>query len=157
MVLAVADVAVTVTNARAAARWWEENLGFRTFTLDGKTGHAVMVAPPGDRYLLHLCEGFAPLDPGNTGIAFMTDDIDALVRRMVAGGVRFPEPLQKQEWGAMAKFADPDGNVFWLMGAPAKFIRESLSNRAPASQKPSRTATTKTSARRPSDRRGAGD
>lgn len=157
MVLAVADVAVTVTNARAAARWWEENLGFQTFTLDGKTGHAVMVAPPGDRYLLHLCEGFAPLDPGNTGIAFMTDDIDALVRRMVAGGVRFPEPLQKQEWGAMAKFDDPDGNVFWLLGAPARFIRDSLSKRARAPPGPNESAAGKPLTRRRSLRRGTGD
>lgn len=130
MVVAVADVAVTVTNAKEAAKWWEKNLGFASFTIDGKTGHAVMVAPPGDRYVLHQCEGFEAVDPGNTGIAFMTDEIEALVARMTAGGVRFPEPLQKLEWGAMAKFADPDGNVFWLMGAPTKFVREAMVHRA---------------------------
>jgi len=82
-----------------------------------------MVAPPGDRFVLHLCEGFEPVQPGNSGIAFVTDGIEPLVARMEAAGVRFPQPLTKQAWGSMAKFEDPDGNVFWLMGASAQFIR----------------------------------
>ena len=39
----------------------------------------MLVAPPGDRFILHLCEGFAPLEPGDTGIAFLTDDMAATV------------------------------------------------------------------------------
>ena len=128
--IALADVAVTVKDAEASAEWWQEKVGFDVYAVGNPGGHAIMVAPPGDRFVLHLCEGFAPVEPGNSGIAFVTDEIEAQVERMQAGGVRFSEPLLRQSWGSMAKFADPDGNVFWLLGAPAAFIRTAVSRRA---------------------------
>src|SRR5579862_7341770 len=134
--LAIADFAVVVSNARASADWWRQKLGFEVHTIGAPGGHAILVAPPGERFLLHLCEGIAPVEPGNTGIAFMTDEIDALVDRMLAAGVRFPEPLKKEEWGAGAKFADPDGNVFWLLGAPTGFVRGEMDRRAGATAEP---------------------
>src|SRR5579863_614255 len=120
--LALADVAIVVSDARASAIWWKEKLGFEVHTVGPPDGHALMVAPPGERFLLHLCEGISPLEPGNTGIAFATDQIEGQVERMLAAGVKFPEPLKSGEWGSGAKFADPDGNVFWLIGAPSSFI-----------------------------------
>lgn len=129
--IALADVAVVVSDAKASARWWVKNLGFSTYTIRG-TGHAVLVAPPGERFVLHLCEGFAPIEPGNSGIAFVTDEIGSLVARMTKGGVKFSEPLRKEEWGRMAKFADPDGNVFWLLEAPTSMVRATLRSRAPS-------------------------
>lgn len=124
--LALADVPVVVSNAKESAKWWQEKMGFAAHLVGGHE-HAVMVAPPGDRFLLHLCEGFAPLEPGDTGIAFMTDEIQALCERMEGSGVRFAQPLQRTEFGGMAKFQDPDGNVFWLLGAPGSFIQGELS------------------------------
>jgi predicted enzyme related to lactoylglutathione lyase len=121
--LALADFAVTVSNAQTSANWWQEKLGFDVHTIGGPKGHAVLVAPPGERFLLHLCQGIEPVEAGNTGIAFMTDDIEQEVRRMENDGVVFTEPLKMQSWGGSAKFSDPDGNVFWLLGAPTKFIR----------------------------------
>lgn len=128
--LALADCAVVVTDAKQTARWWNEKLGFAIHTV-GPGDHAIMIAPPGDHFILHLCEGFAPVEPGNTGIAFVTDEIGPLVQRMVAGGVAFPEPLKKESWGAMAKFSDPDGNVFWLIEAPTSFLRAQVGRAAP--------------------------
>jgi uncharacterized glyoxalase superfamily protein PhnB len=130
--IALADCAVAVSDAKNAAQWWSESLGFETHRV-GDGDHAVMVAPPGDRFVLHLCQGFESVAPGNTGIAFVTDDIDKLVERMVAAGVEFPEPLRKESWGGMAKFADPDGNVFWLLGASTRFIRREVTRKAPGS------------------------
>jgi len=138
--LALADVAVVVSDARASAKWWVKNLGFATYTIGGGAGHAVLVAPPGERFVLHLCEGFAPVESGNSGIAFVTDDIDAVVARMKKGGVKFPEPVRKEEWGRMAKFADPDGNVFWLLEAPTSMVRATLRSRAPTRVKASKRA-----------------
>jgi catechol 2,3-dioxygenase-like lactoylglutathione lyase family enzyme len=129
--IALADVAVVVSNAQASAKWWTENLGFATHTI-GSSGHAILVAPPGDRFVLHLCEGFAPLEPGDTGIAFVTDTIDTLVARMIKGSVQFPEPLKKQAWGQSAKFADPDGNIFWLFEMPSRMVRATSNSRAPS-------------------------
>jgi uncharacterized glyoxalase superfamily protein PhnB len=133
--IAIADVAVVVSNAKESATWWKRNLGFATFTVGG-TGHATLVAPPGERFVLHLCEGFAPLEPGNTGIAFVTDEIEQLVARMTDGAVQFTEPLRKEKWGRFAKFADPDGNVFWLLEVPTKMVRDTLNSRAPARKTP---------------------
>ncbi len=166
--LAFADFSVAVTNARATASWWQEKLGFAVHTVGEPEGHAVVVAPPGERFLLHLCEGFEPVAPGNTGIAFVTDEIEPMVRRMEAAGVLFPEPVRIEPWGGSAKFADPDGNVFWLVGAPASFVRRETARRAPTARRRSRTrpsapsrsartsppARTARARRRPRSRRG---
>jgi catechol 2,3-dioxygenase-like lactoylglutathione lyase family enzyme len=133
--IALADVAVVVSSAKASAKWWTKNLGFATYTIGG-SGHATLVAPPGDRFVLHLCEGFAPLEPGDTGIAFVTDEMEALVSRMVAGKVRFPEPPKKAAWGTFAKFADPDGNIFWLFEMPTAMVRATSKSRAPIPKRP---------------------
>ena len=142
--LALADVAVTVSDAKEATRWWTEKLGFSVHTVGGGD-HSVMIAPPGDKFVLHLCAGIEPVEGGNTGIAFMTDEIDELVARMQKAGVEFTEPLVKQSWGGMAKFADPDGNVFWLLGAPSSFVRQERDRRASspksAARPPKRRAT----------------
>jgi catechol 2,3-dioxygenase-like lactoylglutathione lyase family enzyme len=135
--LALADVAVVVSSAKASAEWWSSKLGFATHTLDGAP-HAVLVAPPGERFLLHLCEGFAPPEPGNTGIAFMTDDLAGTVRRWSEAGVRFPTPLDPDGNGRMAQFEDPDGNVFWLVGAPTEFVRAAARLRAAPAPVPPR-------------------
>ncbi|MGI0131875.1 MAG: VOC family protein [Thermoplasmata archaeon] len=134
--IAIADVAVVVSDARASARWWRTRLGFATHTIGG-SGHAVLVAPPGERFVLHLCEGFSALEPGNSGIAFVTDEIDALVARMRRAGVTFPQPLHEEGWGRSAKFADPDGNVFGLLGVPAPFVQRTLRLTATPRRKPS--------------------
>jgi predicted enzyme related to lactoylglutathione lyase len=130
--LALADFAVTVSNAQSSAEWWQRHVGFDVHTIDGPKGHAVMVAPPGERFLLHLCEGIEPVEAGNTGIAFVTDDLDRLVARLESEGVVFTQPLKRTNWGGSAKFSDPDGNVFWLLGAPTKFIRSETARRAKA-------------------------
>jgi len=133
--MALADVAVVVSDAKSSARWWRKNLGFATYTIGG-SGHATLVAPPGERFVLHLCEGFAPLEPGNTGIAFVTDDLDATIGRMARGKVRFPEPPKKEAWGRRAKFADPDGNIFWILEVPTAMVRATLASRAPRARRP---------------------
>ena len=150
--LALADCAVTVSNAQQASRWWMENVGFVSMTVGG-TGHAVMIAPPGDKFVVHLCEGFAPVEPGNTGIAFVTDEIDSLVARMRQNGVVFPEPLHREPWGAMAKFADPDGNIFWLLGVPTSMVRRTLRDRAPVGRRVARTRPRSSLSRRSVSRR----
>ncbi len=131
--LALADVAVSVADRNASAAWWREKVGFRVYTLPG-ADHAMLVAPPGDRFVLHLCEGFEPVSPGNTGIAFMTDDLPGTVQRLTARGVMLTEPPQKETGERMAKFLDPDGNIFWLLGAPVGFIRRATSRRAAGSR-----------------------
>ncbi|MGA8536375.1 MAG: VOC family protein [Thermoplasmata archaeon] len=139
----LADFAVTVSDAKAAAQWWNEKVGFETHTVGAPGGHAIMIAPPGERFLIHLCEGFEGVDPGNTGIAFITDEIEKQVQRMETAGVRFTVPFKKESWGGSAKFADPDGNIFWIMGAPSAFIRTEISRRAATPSAPRRSTISK--------------
>lgn len=149
MTTTMADCAVAVKDAKESARWWVEKLGFATHLISGS--HAVMVAPPGDRFVLHLCEGFEPVQPGNTGIAFVTDELEEMVLRMESAGVSFPQPLKVESWGGMAKFADPDGNIYWLLGAPTDFIRREASRTAPrrAESRSSRTGPKRRAPGRP--------
>jgi len=146
--IALADCAVVVSNARDAARWWNETMGFAIHSIGEEGGHSLMVAPPGDRFVLHLCEGFGAPEPGNSGVAFVTDDFAALTARMEELGVEFTEPPHKESWGSVAKFADPDGNIFWLMEAPTQFIR--AETRRIATSAPPKPAQTGGSRRPPS-------
>ncbi len=50
---------------------------------------------------------------------------------MIRNGVNFPEPLKKEEWGRMAKIADPGGNILWLPEASTVMVRATLNSRAP--------------------------
>lgn len=126
-----ADVAVSVKDARASVAWWVEKVGFRQTNIPGNE-HAVLVAPPGDRYCLHLCESYEKVDPGNTGIAFLTDDLEGDVARMKAAGVKFEPRAKEGHEVNMAKFHDPDGNIFWLIGAPRAAVEAMTSMMAPS-------------------------
>ncbi|MGI9336603.1 MAG: VOC family protein [Gammaproteobacteria bacterium] len=51
------------------------------------------------------------------GVSLHVDDIDATYAELRTRGVRFTSPPAKQEWGgALAHFADPDGNELTLLG-----------------------------------------
>ncbi len=138
--LALADVAVSVTNAQESARWWNEKLGFAVHTVGSAGGHAVMVAPPGDRFVLHLCEGIEPVEPGNTGIAFVTDDLAGWTQRLTAAGVKWVDLPNRRGPGGAPKFQDPDGNIFWLLEVPAEFLQREVGRTAPTGKDESATS-----------------
>lgn len=51
------------------------------------------------------------------GLSFAADDIDSVYAAMVAEGIRFDGPPQRQAWGGtLAHFHDPDDNVLTLIG-----------------------------------------
>ena len=120
MMLDLATVAVVVSRpAKKAAEWYRDKLGFE---IGGEVeGHWVVVAPKGKTGApkgpwrgIHLCEA-DELEPGNTGILFLTDNIEATYKELKAKGVKFTQELTKESWGTNAMFSDPDGNEFWLM------------------------------------------
>jgi len=119
MELDLATVAVVVPRGKEPAKWYEEKLGFEVSS--ETEGHWVVVAPKGGMggrkgpwRGIHLCQS-DQLEPGNTGILFLTGDIKATVRELKAKGVRFTREITKEPWGTYAMFADPYGNEFWLM------------------------------------------
>jgi catechol 2,3-dioxygenase-like lactoylglutathione lyase family enzyme len=114
-----ADVAVVVSDAQKAKKWYTETLGFKV-VLD--RGHAIAVSPnvPETTLVLHLCgDGFAPLEPGNTGIAFTADNLMKTCDELAKKGVRFSLPPKDEEGYKMAKFLDLDDNEFWLFESSA--------------------------------------
>ncbi len=108
------DVAVVVSDAQKAKEWYVERLGFKV-VLDN--GHAICVSPrmKEGSFFLHLCgDGFAPLEPGNTGIGFTADDFENTCKELQEKGVRFSFPPKDEDGYKMAKFLDLDGNEYWL-------------------------------------------
>lgn len=108
------DVAVVVSDAQKAKKWYVEKLGFKVVL---NKGHAICVSPrmKEGSLFLHLCgDGFAPVEPGNTGIGFTADDFDKTCKDLRRKGVRFSLPPKEEDGYKMAKFLDLDGNEFWL-------------------------------------------
>jgi catechol 2,3-dioxygenase-like lactoylglutathione lyase family enzyme len=119
------DVAIVVSDAQKAKKWYVDKLGFKV-SLD--RGHAICVSPNvnGDSLFLHLCgDNFAPLEPGNTGIGFTADDFDRTCKELMAKGVKFSMPPTNEDGYKTAKFLDLDGNEFWLFESSlAKKVKE---------------------------------
>jgi catechol 2,3-dioxygenase-like lactoylglutathione lyase family enzyme len=83
----------------------------------------VTVVPPGaeTQLALGLASWFGPNDSvrsgGNTGIAFVSPDIEETYATLKSRGVRFKGELEQMPWGAKATwFYDLDGNEFFLSG-----------------------------------------
>lgn len=116
----LATVAITVPKpAKKAAEWYRDNLDF---DIGGEIeGHWVVVGPKGTTgvpegpwYGIHLCEA-DELDPGNTAILFLTEDIQSTYEELKTKGVKFTKELTEEVWGTYAIFTDPWGNEYWLM------------------------------------------
>lgn len=106
------SIAIVVSDAKRSARWYKEKLGLE---IKDQEGHWITVAPKDGEVRIHLCEGFYPLEPGNSGIAFYVADVAKEERALRQRGVAFSEPTTQEDWGTYAMFKDPDGNEFWLI------------------------------------------
>ncbi len=114
MITRIGDVAVVVSDARKSADWYREKMGLE---VGGEAeGHWVVVHPPGEGggTHLHLCADIYPLEPGNTGIGLMVDNLDETYAELKERGVEFAVEPRQEEWGTYAMLKDPDGNEFWL-------------------------------------------
>ena len=109
----ISSSAIVVKDAKKAAQWYRQKLGFDV----KEDGHWITAKPKGSRGpVLHLCET-TPLEKGNTGIAFLADDVNKTYEDLMKKGVKFTKKLKDEGWGPYAMFSDPDGNVFWLYPA----------------------------------------
>jgi catechol 2,3-dioxygenase-like lactoylglutathione lyase family enzyme len=106
MVSNLLTVAVMVSDAKKSAKWYEEKLGFE---ISNEDEHWVIARSKKADWMLHLCEG--KLEPGNTGIALYSDDVEKTVADLKSKGVKFDQDYVKADWGGNASFKDPDGNV----------------------------------------------
>src|SRR6266545_3664177 len=104
-------IALVVSDAKKSAKWYTEKLGFE---IREHQGHWITVAPKKENFAFHLCEGFYPLEPGNTGISFTTKDAKKEEESLRKLGVQFTTPTTKEDWGTYAMLKDPDGNEFYI-------------------------------------------
>lgn len=112
MIKAIGTTAVVVSKVAKAATWYKETLGLEVEG-DPKE-HWVTVGVRDAGHRLHLCET-KPLEKGNTGIAFLTNDLKNTYVGLREKGVKFTAKPTKRPWGSYAMLADPDGNEFWLI------------------------------------------
>jgi catechol 2,3-dioxygenase-like lactoylglutathione lyase family enzyme len=114
MISRIGTVAVLVSDAQRSKDWYVEKLGF---TVLEDSGHWVVVGPVGSTVGLHLCQ-MEPLEPGNTGITLLADDLEATYKTLKGRGVEFSRDLAPSEWDPNMEYAmlkDLDGNEFWLI------------------------------------------
>ncbi len=114
------SIAVVVSDRNRSVKWYTENLGLDHLT---DMDHWQTVGQKGKGSELHICQvseydDKAPLEPGNTGIAFrLPGDFVAACDALKARGVEFSVPATKAEWGWWAMVKDPDGNELCLVPA----------------------------------------
>jgi len=115
-----ASVAVVVSDRHRSVKWYTETLGLDHVT---DMEHWQTVGEKGAPTALHICQvseydDKAPLEPGNTGIAFrLSGDFVAACEALKSRGVEFSVPATKEEWGWWAMVKDPDGNEICLVPA----------------------------------------
>ncbi len=114
--------AFRAADAPALIRWLVDVLGF-TETLVVRDGdlvaHAELAWPPGGGVMVGSVrddDGGWPVHPGATGAYLVTDDVEAVWKRVEASGADVPRPLHETDHGG-AEFTvrDPEGNS-WSVG-----------------------------------------
>ncbi|MFH0848964.1 MAG: VOC family protein [archaeon] len=111
MIKEIRSVPVTVSDKAEAISWYQDKLGFE---VRENEGHWATVAPKGWLSEIHLCE-MKTLEPGNTGILLLADDLPATCLELKEKGVDFTQEPSKKSGGTIAMFKDPYGNIYWLM------------------------------------------
>ena len=111
MITEIRSIPVIVSDLDEAISWYQEKLGFEVRERDG---HWVTVAPEGWASEIHLCK-MDELEPGNTGILLLADNLEDTCKELKENGVEFTQEPSKKAGGTIAKFKDLSGNVLWLM------------------------------------------
>ena len=117
MITHVKFVSVPTTNQDRALAFYTGKLGFRVLTDqpfdDSQRWIELRVGQSDTRIVLFSTDG-GPKPGGSFNGALACDNVEQTYQEMVAKGVEFKTPPQKQPWGMFAIFSDPDGNQFVL-------------------------------------------
>ncbi len=120
MIRGVKIVSIPVSDQDRALRFYTEQLGFKVATdqafgpvqrwiellIPGSDVNIALFTPPGHESRIG---GFQP-------VTFWCDDVFATAKLLESKGVQLDGQPKKEVWGTMAKFKDPDGNVFVFSG-----------------------------------------
>jgi len=129
-IIGIDTVAVVVSDRRKAVQWFRDVLALPvayigpaepspTPSMQGtpdNPGHWIELGSGRPMTRIHLCElENHKVEPGPTGITFLTDNILAEYERLKSKGVRFLNSPKEMEWGEwLCEFLDRDGNEFDL-------------------------------------------
>jgi predicted enzyme related to lactoylglutathione lyase len=118
MIKRIKFVSIPVRDQNRALKFYTEKLGFTIITdqpFDAKQRWLELRIPKADtRIVLFTPEGFEGRVGTFTGISLDCDELGKTYDELMARGVKFEGPPQKQPWGTFAKFADSEGNLFVL-------------------------------------------
>jgi lactoylglutathione lyase len=119
-------VAVVVSDRQQALRWYRDLLGLNVALMGPEDptrpgdatnlGHWIELGELRPMTRIHLCElPDQHVEPGPTGVTFLSDSIEEDYERLRARGVEFLAPPRLMDWGEwLCAFRDPDGNEFDL-------------------------------------------
>lgn len=120
MITQIKTVGVYVDNQQRAVEFYTQKLGFEVRRNEpmGPDSHWIEVAPKGGQscivvYPKTMMPEWQRMKPT---IVFACSDLEATYNKLSAHGVEFSEKPMKTSWGGYAKFMDPDGNEFVLVG-----------------------------------------
>lgn len=128
-IVGIDTVAIVVRDRHRAIAWYRDVLGLDIAYIGpnapdadpsavgtpDNAGHWIELGPARPLTRVHICEMRDEVEPGPTGITFLTSDIRADHERMRAKGAKFLDPPKHMDWGEwLCEFEDPDGNQFDL-------------------------------------------
>ncbi|HZD73294.1 MAG TPA: glyoxalase superfamily protein [Actinomycetota bacterium] len=116
----VVVVSVPVSDQDRAKAFYVDTLGFEVVREDDSVPgfRWVQVAPRGGGTALTLVTWFESMPPGSLqGLVLTSSDLQADYAALVAKGVRFDGPPQRQPWATETVLHDPDGNRLVLQQA----------------------------------------
>ena len=118
MIKQVKFVSIPTGDQDRALAFWTEKVGFRVATDQpmGPGKRWIELSIPGAEtgVVLFTPDGQEDRIGSFFNGSFACEDVAYSYRQMIAKGVEFEGPPEKQPWGTFAKFRDPDGNTFVL-------------------------------------------
>jgi predicted enzyme related to lactoylglutathione lyase len=118
MISHVKFVSIPTRDQDRAVKFWTERAGFRVFTdqpfNETQRWIELRIGSSETRVVLFNFgeQGTQPGTPFNGALA--CDNVEQTYQELVAKGVEFVTPPQKQPWGMFAMFKDLEGNQFML-------------------------------------------
>lgn len=112
----VEHVALDVAAPETTAKWWCENLGFRIKAKLPAPPYAVFIVNSSGRFAIELyrdpntpnAPDYQKMSPDKMHIAFVSDDLDGDVRRLIAAGAKMVSRT-KNSGNELVMLRDPSG------------------------------------------------
>jgi len=114
--LCVEHIALDVAAPEATAKWWCENLGFHIAAKLPEPPYAIFIVNSSGQFAMELyrdsntpdAPDYSKMSPDKMHLAFVSDDLDGDVRRLVAAGAKLVS-REKNSGNELLMLRDPSG------------------------------------------------